>query len=89
MANFFSGIAPGLAEQIEQLTRLQYDLRENIKGLLDRYGVADAPALLASIGSGEAAEHPAYEHYLSLLALDELRQETHGTLTELLREANR
>jgi hypothetical protein len=43
--------------------------------LLKQYDVSDEQQLLERIRSGEIAEHPAYEHYLSALILEQGRQQ--------------
>lgn len=73
MKNYFEGLDHDDAELIESLSRVVYVLRENRKSLLDQHGVEDEPALLDKIKSGEIAEHPAYEHYLSARILEATR----------------
>jgi hypothetical protein len=52
-----------------------YRLREGRKALLSRYGVEDEAQLLAKIRSGEIAEHPAYDHYLGALTMEQGRMQ--------------
>lgn len=52
-----------------------YRLREGRKALLSRYGVAEEPELLAKIRDGEIAEHPAYDHYLGALIMEQGRMQ--------------
>lgn len=73
MKNYFEGLDHDDAELIESLSRVVYVLRENRKSLLEQHGVEDEPALLDKIKSGEIAEHPAYEHYLSARILEATR----------------
>lgn len=73
MKNYFEGLDHDDAELIESLSRVVYVLRENRKSLLVQHGVEDEPALLDKIKSGEIAEHPAYEHYLSARILEATR----------------
>ena len=89
MANFYENIEPSDATQLEQLSRLIYELRENRDAILSANGVADEAALLERIRTGEAAEHPAYEHYLSARILAETRETVRAVMTECLREARR
>jgi hypothetical protein len=87
MNNLFDGLAPDDAVEIEGLSRLLYELRRNRDRVLNHWGAADAPALLARIEAGEVAEHPAYEHYLSARILDETRQAIRDMLAVRLRES--
>jgi hypothetical protein len=54
--------------------KTNYVLRESRKALLKRYEVEDEAALLEKIRSGQVREHPAYDHYLSALILEQTRQ---------------
>lgn len=74
MSDFFSDIEFEAAERIELLSRLMFEMRSSRQQLCRRYGVDDAAMLLEKIRSGDVAEHPAYEHYLSMLILEEQRR---------------
>jgi hypothetical protein len=87
MVDFFEGLDYEVAEEIQGLSRLTYELRENRKAILDGYGVADETALLDQIRAGSVAEHPGYEHYLAARALDATREAVRSALVERLREA--
>lgn len=87
MVDFFEGVAPELAEEIQNLSRLTYQLRENRKAILDGYGVADEAALLECIRTGSATEHPGYEHYLAARILDGTREAVRSALAERLVDA--
>lgn len=52
-----------------------YALRETRKTLLKQYGVADENTLLEKIRGGELGEHPAYDHYLSILIVEQTRMQ--------------
>ena len=52
-----------------------YRLREGRKALLNRYGVEEEPQLLAKIRAGEVGEHPAYDHYLGALIMEQGRMQ--------------
>lgn len=84
MPAFYDNLDPEDAAQMEQLARLIFDFRASRDGLLKQYGVVDASALLQRILSGEIAEHPAYEHYLSLNILDDLREALRDELRDFL-----
>jgi len=89
MANFFENLEQDAATELELLSRLIYELRENHRAVLQPYGAADAAALLRHIQDGEVAEHPAYEHYLAARILADTRETARTVLAERLNEANR
>lgn len=89
MANFFENIDPESADEIEQLSRLNYELRENARAVLGAYGVDSDAALLDRIRDGAVAEHPAYEHFLATRILTETREAVRTLLDERLKEINR
>lgn len=87
MEYFFEGLDYEIAEEIEGLSRLAYQLRENRKAILDGYRVADEATLLECIRTGSATEHPGYEHYLAARILDDTREAVRSALAERLKEA--
>lgn len=89
MANFFENIDPATADDIEQLSRLSYELRENARAILGAYGADGDAALLDLILDGAVAEHPAYEHVLAARILAETRETVRTLLDERLKEINR
>jgi hypothetical protein len=86
MANFFQDIEYERALDIERLSKLAYELRENRSSVLATYGASDEAALLEQICNGALAEHPAYEHYLAACILDETRESARQVLSERLKE---
>lgn len=84
MPSFYSNVTPELAQRIDALSRLVFELRENRNGLLAGYGVSDEAQLLGKIRDGELAEHPAYEHFLSATTLAASREAARSELAELL-----
>lgn len=64
--------------------KIIYTLRESRKELLKRYAVDSEAALLEKIRAGEMAEHPAYEHYLSALIVEQTRMEVRAQATAQL-----
>lgn len=89
MPEFFEAVPFETATEIEQLSRLAYELRENRKAILQFHDVADEAALLQKIQTGTVAEHPAYEHYLAARILADTRETARAALAERLKEANR
>lgn len=73
-----------------------YTLRESRKAMLAQYAVESEAALLDKIRGGELPEHPAYEHYLSALIIEQTRmqvraqvlQQLSGAETEVRAEAD-
>lgn len=84
MTEFFHNVPSEAAQQIDALSRLIYDLREDRKRVLAAYGVRDEADLLAQIAAGAVAEHPAYEHYLSATTLARTRESARDRLREWL-----
>jgi len=89
MASFFENLDPDVAAELELLSRLTYELRENRNAILEPYGAEDEAALLQHIQSGTVAEHPAYEHYLAARILAETRETARAVLAERLKDAAR
>lgn len=88
MASFFENLDPDTAEEIDQLSRLVYELRENRNTVLKMHGAEDEASLLQRIQSGAVAEHPGYEHYLAARILTDTRETVRAVLAERLTEAN-
>lgn len=86
MTGFFKNLALDDAEMIESLARVTYELRENRTQLLEQSGVENEKGLLDKIISGEIAEHPAYEHYLSACILGATRETIRAELKSVLQE---
>ncbi|AOK47030.1 MULTISPECIES: hypothetical protein [unclassified Burkholderia] len=84
MTHFFRNLPNEAAQQINALSRLLYDLREDRKRLLAEFGAADEAALLARIAAGEVDEHPAYEHYVAAKTLTHTRETIREQLRALL-----
>lgn len=89
MVEFFEHVPFETATEIEQLSRLAYELRENHSAILKHHGAENETALLQQIQTGEVDEHPAYEHYLAARILADTREIVRTTLVERLKEANR
>ena len=89
MAHFFENLDPETAAELDQLSRLIYELREHLSTVLAAYGVDDPAALLRQIEGGAVDEHPAYEHYLSARILADTRDAARTLLGERAKEANR
>lgn len=89
MTDFFDNLEPETAAEIDQLSRLIYELRENRNAVLRPYGTEDGEALLLKIQGGAVAEHPAYEHYLAARILADTREMVRAAVAERLKEINR
>lgn len=89
MPGFFEDLSAPLAAEAEAMSSLLHTLREDRKAVLARHAHSEADTLLAAIRSGELAEHPAYEDYLSACTLQEAYDATRETLLGLLAEAGR
>jgi hypothetical protein len=75
-------------EALENLyARTTYLLRESRKEILKRYAVDDETALLEKIRAAEIAAHPAYEHYLSALILEQTRAQVQAEMVALGRDS--
>lgn len=57
-----------------------YALRESRKALLLQYRVSDEQELLENIRCGDASEHPAYDHYLSALIVEQMRMQVRAEM---------
>ncbi|WP_041657228.1 hypothetical protein [Azoarcus sp. KH32C] len=89
MANFYQDMDPTDAQELEKLSRLVYELRENRNTILAKYGVDDEIALMEQIYTGKIDEHPAYEHYLSARVLADTRETVRAMLSDCLKEVGR
>lgn len=89
MADFFKNIEYGAATELDRLSLLIYELRENRNAVLAPYGAADEAALLRQIEAAAVAEHPAYEHYLAARILAATRETARELAGECLMEASR
>lgn len=85
MNKFFDNMTVAEAEQVQNLTRLLYEVRENRSSLLAKYAAEDEQALLQKIAAGEVGEHPAYEHYLSVNILAQTRESIREDIKNYLR----
>lgn len=61
-----------------------YALRESRKALLAQHAVDSEAALLARIAAGTVAPHPAYEHYLGALIIEQSRHHLRAQVAEQL-----
>ncbi|HEX2492532.1 MAG TPA: hypothetical protein VHK24_02065 [Steroidobacter sp.] len=84
MKTFFDKMPYELAMSVEQLSRLAYELRENRSKILAQYGVSDEVELLERMRTGQAPEHPTYEHYLGLRVLADSRDAVRTEIQNML-----
>ena len=85
---FYENLPPNDAAEIEQLSRLMYEIRSARDTRLAELGAADPEQALARLAAGELPEHPAYEQYLSARILAALHGDVRASLAERLKEAN-
>jgi len=88
MNNFFENLEYDEATELQLLSKLIYELRENRHAVLKPYGAEDEAALLQQIQTGSVGEHPAYEHYLAARVLADTRETVRGMMGERLKKAN-
>lgn len=74
MSDFFEQLPLDAAEQMELLSRLVFDLRENRKQMLQQHGVTSEDDLLDLVHAGAVSEHPGYDHYLAARVLATTQQ---------------
>jgi hypothetical protein len=86
VSNFYGSLPLEAAQQLEQLSRLAFELRENRKELLQQHGVDSEDALLALVCSGAVAEHPGYDHYLGAQVISATRAAVRSQLQAVLIE---
>jgi hypothetical protein len=86
MSNYYDALPLEAAEQLEQLSRLAFELREDRMRLLAGQGVNSEEALLERIRQGDVPEHPAYEQYLGARALAAAREAVRSQLQGVLQE---
>lgn len=86
MQNFFEGLPLEGAQQLEQLSRLAFELREDRRRVLAQYGVESEDDLLGLIELGEVPEHPGYDHYLGARALGSARDSVRHRLQAVMAE---
>lgn len=86
MSNFFEKLPFEAAQQLEQLSRIAFELRENRKRLLQQHDADSEEALLALVRSGTVAEHPGYDHYLGAHILSTTREAVRSQLKTVMVE---
>lgn len=84
MSNIFEDLPFTVAQQLEQLSRLAFDLREQRKQLLQRHGADSEQALLQLVSDGAIPEQPAYQDYLTARVLAETREGVRDQIKALL-----
>jgi hypothetical protein len=89
MKNIFDKLEYEEAGQLDRLTRLIYELRENRSDILATHDVDDEQSLLNGIVADEIPEHPGYEHYLAARILAETREQARQLLADGIAEAQR
>jgi len=86
VSDFFEKLPLEAVEQLEQLSRIAFELRESRKQLLQQYDVDGEEALLELVRSRAVAEHPGYDHYLGAHILSTTREAVRGQLKAIVVE---
>ncbi len=89
MDPIFDALPPDDALDLQRVTRLIYETRENRRAVLAAMGAADEAELLARIAAGTIDEHPAYEHYLAARILADTHATARAAVASRLQEINR
>lgn len=89
MADLFENLEYDEAMELQLLSKLIYELRDNRNAVLKLYKAEDEAALLQKIQTGAVDEHPAYEHYLAARILADIRETVRAEVSEILKRANR
>jgi len=88
MNPIYDALPPDAAAELQPLSRLIYEARENRRAVLQAVGATDEHALLARIVAGDIDAHPAYELYLAARILAETHQAARTAMSERLKEVN-
>ncbi|MDR1075398.1 MAG: hypothetical protein LBL59_03610 [Xanthomonadaceae bacterium] len=75
MESFFTGLDPITAQDLADLSKRMFELRESRKRLLAESGCVDAEELLTALRDGRLHEHPTYEGWLAVVLLQRQQQE--------------
>jgi hypothetical protein len=86
MESFYQNVPPEAAAEIEQITRLMYEIRCARDEVLSRLGATDTARALERIVTGELPEHPGYEDYLSARILADLHGQVRADLAARIEE---
>ncbi len=86
MSNFFEKLPFEASQQLEQLSRIAFELRENRKRLLQQHDVDNEESLLALVCDGTITEHPGYDHYLGARILSATQEAVRNQLKTLTME---
>lgn len=86
MSNFFEKLPFEAAQELEQLSRIAFELREGRKRLLQQHDADSEEALLALVSRGAVAEHPGYDHYLGARILSRTQQAVRKQLQAVMVE---
>lgn len=86
MKDYFEDLDSTVKEKLSAVYNEMLAIKSHKRALLDQYGVDRVEELMKKIKKGEIDEHPAYDHYLAILALDNelqpLREECRTFLEE-------
>ncbi len=87
MSEFFENMDPALADRLGKLYQELKGLKDQRRVLQDRFGIESTRELLERIEKGEVDEHPSYEVYLALLAIEEEIERIRGEIKKEMEEA--
>lgn len=82
---FFERIPFEAAQELEEWSRLAFELRESSKHLLAPYGVATPEELLALIARGAAPQPAANDDYLAACFLVTAKEEARRAMADAAR----
>ena len=68
---FYETLSTEAADKVHQLTRLSFELKDNLAKLLSPYGFNASLPLKQQIIAGQISAHPAWEHYLSAAIIEQ------------------
>ena len=71
MKDFFQDVNANIKTGLSEVYSEMIELKEHRRELLEPYCVDRVDDLKEKIDSGEIGEHPAYDHYLAILSLNQ------------------
>ncbi len=84
MSKFFDNVDPSVAKKIGQRYEEMQRLKTQRIAILEHYGIESVDVLKDAVVRGKFEEHPVYEHYLAVLAIDNEIEELRGEIKEIM-----